>query len=205
MSERKRSARVPIVWALLIALGATIGYVEWSDRKAAVVEEERSKTARDPRSLLPVWLDELGAIEIAEGGTIHRFERDEKGDWFYHGAHAGAAAEHAHQNDPARAAQIMKALEGFERARRERNFPLTDGGKNFGVATPQMVILVYRPKEIQPLAQYAVGDVAPDKLSRYVLPVGESQVHTIANYQIDNLLNLLKLVNEPVAPAKSNG
>lgn len=212
MSAPKTGKRVFAVWALLAVLGAGIAYIEWNDRKAAVVEEAAKKGARDPKMLVPVFLDEVGAIEIAQGGTIHRFERDQAGAWFYHGAHAAANAGHAHQTDPAMAARIQKALEGFERARRERNFPLTDGGKNFGVATPQMVILVYRPKEIQPLAQYAVGDLAPDNVSRYVLPVGEPQVHTIANYQIDNLLNLIKMVNAPApsatpaaSPAPSSG
>lgn len=205
MSAAKRNTRVVVVWGLLAVLGASIAYIEWSDRKAAVVEEAAQKGARDPKMLVPVFLDELGAIEIAQGGTIHRFERDQNGAWFYHGAHAAANAGHAHQTDLAMAERIQKALEGFERARRERSFPLTDGGKNFGVATPQMVILVYRPKEIQPLAQYAVGDLAPDNVSRYVLPVGEPEVRTIASYQIDNLLNLIKMVNDASAasPAAS--
>ena len=89
------------------------------------------------------------------------------------------------------AARIATAFAGFDRARMERDFPLQDGGKELGVATPKMVILAYRPKELQPLAQYAVGDVAPDKFSRYILPVGKPQVVTIANYQIDNLHGLI--------------
>jgi len=56
-----------------------------------------------------------------------------------------------------------------------------------------MVILVYRPSDLQPLLQVAVGDVAPDKLSRYVMVVGRASAVTIANYQIDNLLSLIKV------------
>ncbi|HZR02793.1 MAG TPA: hypothetical protein VFA81_06460 [Burkholderiales bacterium] len=188
------SRRLMMVWGILLLLVAGIGVLEWKDRGPS--SEATHSGARDPRMLLPVSLDELGAIEIAQGGSIHRFERDAAGLWFYHGAHAGAPAAHAHQTDPALAERIAYALAGFDRARRERHFPLRDGGKDFGVATPQMVILVYRPKSIQPLAQYAVGDLAPDNLSRYVLQVGESQVQTIANYQIDNLLKLIKTAAE---------
>ena len=47
---------------------------------------------------------------------------------------------------------------------------------------------------MQPLAQYAVGDIAPDTLSRYVLVVGSSTVVTIPNYQIDNMLALIDTV-----------
>jgi len=39
-----------------------------------------------------------------------------------------------------------------------------------------------------------VGDVAPDKFSRYILPVGKPQVVTIANYQITNLTALIDAV-----------
>jgi hypothetical protein len=41
------------------------------------------------------------------------------------------------------------------------------------------------------LSRYAVGVVAPDLLSRYILPVGSSTVVTIPDYQIDNLLQLI--------------
>jgi hypothetical protein len=196
-----------VVWGLLIVLAGVIALIEWKDRSSDTTAQI-ARGARDPRLLLPASVDELGAIEIAQGGTIHRFERDQNGAWFYHGAHAAATGSHAHQTDPAMAARIAKALEGFDRARRERNFPLTDGGKNFGVATPQMVILVYRPQQIQPLAQYAVGDIAPDNVSRYVLPVGEPQVQTIANYQIENLQNLIRMVSSaplPTPPSTGNG
>jgi hypothetical protein len=62
--------------------------------------------------------------------------------------------------------------------------------------------MVYRPKETQPLSRYAVGIVAPDKLSRYVLPVGGTQVVTIPEFHIDNLLSLIQAVggNAPTAP-----
>jgi Domain of unknown function (DUF4340) len=68
--------------------------------------------------------------------------------------------------------------------------------QQYGLANPQMVILVYRPQQLQPLLQVAVGDVAPDKLSRYVMVVGSTSVVTIANYQIDNLLTLIKAAVE---------
>jgi hypothetical protein len=41
-----------------------------------------------------------------------------------------------------------------------------------------------------------VGDLAPDTLSRYVIVVGSSSAVTIANYQIDNLLALIKAATE---------
>ena len=35
-----------------------------------------------------------------------------------------------------------------------------------------MLILIYRAGDPKPLGQYAVGDIAPDRLSRYVLALG---------------------------------
>ena len=78
----------------------------------------------------------------------------------------------------------------------ERRLPASQGLQQYGLSTPQMVILVYRPRELAPLLQVAVGDVAPDALSRYVMVVGSSSAVTIANYQIDNLLRLIKAATE---------
>jgi hypothetical protein len=191
------SRRLIAVWGMLLLLIGAIVAIEMRDR--APQPSGSSRPARDPRLLLPVSIDEVGAIEIAYGGAVHRFERDANGTWFYHAAHAPAQSGHAHQADPAMAARIATAFEGFDRARMERDFPLQDGGKELGVTTPKMVILAYRPRELQPLAQYAVGDIAPDKFSRYILPVGKPQVVTIANYQIDNLTRLIDAVAGPAA------
>ncbi len=181
--------RLIAVWGLLAVLVGVIVFVEMSDR--ANEPAVGSGPVRDPRLLVPVPLEQVGAIEVMYEGTVHRFERDANGAWFYHGAHAQAQAGHSHQTDPAMAERIAKALAGFDRARMERDLPLQEGGKELGLAVPSMVILVYAPKQLQPLAQFAVGDVAPDKFSRYVLPVGKNQVVTIANYQIDNLVKLI--------------
>src|SRR5207249_7729767 len=148
----------------------------------------------DPRMLLPVPVDQLGAIEVANAGTLHRFERDPSGTWFYHGVHTGSEGTHAHNADPAMAARIERAFLAFGRTRIERQFSLTTLSGDYGVATPETIILVYRPNDPQPLAQYAVGDIAPDTVSRYVLVVGTSTVATIPNYQIDNLLALIQTV-----------
>jgi hypothetical protein len=197
LSARRMSRKLIAVWGMLALLIGAIVAIEMRDRAAE--PSAGSRSARDPRLLLPVSIEQVGAIEIAYGGAVHRFERDAAGTWFYHAAHAAAQSSHTHQADPAIAAQIATAFEGFDRARMERDFPLQDGGKELGVTTPKMVILAYGPGQLQPLAQYAVGDIAPDKFSRYVLPIGKPQVVTIANYQIDNLTRLIDAVAGPAA------
>jgi hypothetical protein len=181
------------VWLLLGVLIVAIVVTEYADRRRLASD---SAGAADGRSLLPVPVDDLGAVEIADRGRLHRFERDAAGAWFYHGEHSGAAADHAHTTDPAAAARIERALSAFGRARIERRFPLDGPGAAYGVATPEVLILAYPRNESQPLVQLAVGHVAPDTVSRYVMLVGTPAVLTIPKYQVDNLLALVEATTE---------
>lgn len=192
--------KLAIVWLALAALVATIVLINRHDR--AEIANAPAET-RDQRMLLPVAIGEIGAIEIAHNGTVHRFERDANGAWFYHGVHSGAEQQHAHNSDPSTAARIEKSLTGFGRTSMERQFPLNVQNDEFGVTRPEIFIMVYRPKEVQPLSRYAVGTVAPDKLSRYVLPVGSTHVVTIPEFHIENLLTLIRDMgaSAPAAPA----
>ena len=183
--------RLVAVWLVLLGLVGAIVVIERTD---LVGSSSRRDGSRDPRMLLPVPVDQLGAIEVARAGTLHRFERDTAGAWFYHGVHTGSEGTHAHRTDPSTAKRIEHAFAAFGRTRIERQFALEAHAKDYGVATPETIILVYRPNDLQPLGQYAVGDIAPDTLSRYLLVVGSSVVATIPNYQIDNLLALIEAV-----------
>ncbi len=181
------------LWLLLAALAVVIFLIERNDRIASETPDE----GRDERLLIPVAIAELGAIEIAHQGTVHRFERDATGSWFYHGVHSPSEKQHAHNADPQIAARVEKAFAALGRARMERQFPLNIQADEFGVTRPEMFIMVYRPQQLDPLARYAVGTVAPDKVSRYVLPIGSNWVVTIAEFQIDNLLSLIQAVAAP--------
>lgn len=181
------SPRLAIIWAVLAVLAAVIVLIERNDRANMKTEE----AARDERVLLPTSIFDLGAVEVLNKGTLHRFERDAAGAWFYHGIHAEAQAQHEHKVDSEASARIDKAMTGFGRTRMERQFPLNVQADEFGVTRPEIFIMVYMPGSPQPLARYAVGIVAPDGVSRYVLPVGKSHVVTIPDFHIDNLLNLI--------------
>ena len=185
--------RVLIVWVVLAALIAGVVALEIRNR-SRIPERvaEHIPGAEGSRVLLPVPVAQLGVIEIVQAGTQHRFERDAAGAWFYHGVHATAQAAHAHQTDPAQAEIIDKAFAALGRTRMERQLKIDVQTGAYGLTSPQMIIIVYAKDNPLPLAQFAVGDVAPDVLSRYVLPVGGNYVVTIANYQIDNLLGLIK-------------
>jgi hypothetical protein len=197
MTQAGGVRRLLVVWVILAMLIAGIAFMEYRNRsKLPEGVAETIHGEEGSRMLLPAAVTELVAIEIGHAGMLHRFERDGTGAWFYHGMHTGAQAAHAHQTDPVQAQIIEKAFAGLGRARMERQFKLDVQSGSYGLTSPQMIILVYGKRNPQPLAQYAVGDVAPDGLSRYVLPVGSSYVVTIANYQIDNLLNLIQAVAE---------
>jgi hypothetical protein len=191
LSEGRLRPRLIAVWVALLALAGVIVAVEVAKRPA---EQARSEDESRDRMLLPLAVDQLGAIELAHAGILHRFERDAAGNWFYHGAHTASEAAHEHQTDPAAATRIGQAFAALGRARIERELEAGARVNDYGVASPELLILAYRPKEPLPLVQYAVGDLAPDQFSRYVQAVGSSSVITIANYQIDNLLSLIQAV-----------
>lgn len=181
--------RLWVVWAVLLGL---IAIVFLFDGGQGDDGDPHGHGMTDDKWLLPAPIDELGAVEVAFEGSLHRFERDSAGLWFYHGVHAAADPEHGHVTDAALAEHIDKILIGFGRTRIERRIPLAEGAQKFGVTTPQMIVLVYLQGQMQPLAQYAVGDRAPDGVSRYVMRVGSSEIVTIANFQIDNLKDLIE-------------
>ena len=184
------------MWGLAAALAVVIGTIQYLDHRRASSGREGGA---DGRMLLPVPVEQMGALEIAEAGRLHRFERDPAGTWFYHGVHAATEAAHTHAADPALSARIERAVEAFGRTRRERDFALERDGAAYGVASPEIVVLVYGARPGQPLAQYAVGHVAPDAVSRYVMVVGQPVVVTIPNYQIENLLALVRAANGTAA------
>src|SRR5262249_10841146 len=86
------------VWAVLVVLSGLVAIIEYTDRPGP---QPARGSAEDARWLLPLPLAELGAIEIADAGTLHRFEKSPTGVWFYHGAHSGAESGHVHPVDPA--------------------------------------------------------------------------------------------------------
>ena len=201
LSRARGRPALVAVWAVLAVLVVVIVALELRDAGRAP-----SGAAADSHLLVPVPLDELGAVEIAEAGRLHRFERDAAGTWFYHGVHAGGEAAHTHAPDPVLAQRIERAVAAFTRTRTERQFALEPrDAPAYGVATPDIVVLVYRPQQAQPLTQYAVGGVAPDTVSRYVMVVGRPVVFTIPGYQIDNLLALVQAAIASASTAPPGG
>ena len=189
MIARALRTRVAAIWLLLAALVGVIAVTEYTDPAST---QAGGASRADPSRLLPVAVGQLAAVEVADAGTRHRFERGATGAWFYHGAHTGAEAAHAHAVDPAEAERIERALLAFGRTRIERRVGRPPDAGAYGVTTPRIIILAYRANDPQPVVQYAVGDMAPDTVSRYVDVVGGVGVVTIPSYPIDSLLTLIR-------------
>ena len=145
------------------------------------------------RMLMPAPLAELTALEVGFDGALHRFERDVDGVWFYHthDPDTEPPENHEHRADAAFTQRIDLALAAFGRTRIERDFHLARDAETYGIASPDVIILVYGSVSDEPLAQYTIGDIAPDTFSRYVQAAGHDEVVTIPNYQITNLLDLI--------------
>ena len=190
-----RRSRLIVVWLVFVVLVGAVILIERTDLMAPE-DERQGQEAYEIRMLLPEPLAQLTAVEIGHAGTLHRFERDANGAWFYHTHNQGPepAENHEHQADAAFTQRIDLALAAFGRTRIERDFVLGRDAEAYGIASPEMIILVYGSESEQPLAQYTIGDVAPDTFSRYVQAAGHDEVVTIPNYQITNLLDLIAAV-----------
>ena len=193
---RKRcTSRVQIVWILLLALLGGTAVVEYWE----VGGNQHHSTITPARSLLPISNDQIGAVELADGQQTHRFERNEQGAWIYHShdhsnglSHQHGPNQPSHDADPAFAQRIQKALTVLGRARIERQFEFDANVSDYGVLNPKLLVNIYPLDKMTPIARYAVGNIAPDTFSRYVLLVGSFTIVTIPNYHIDNLLELIQ-------------
>lgn len=208
-----RSRKLWLIWGVLIALAVIIwrGELKRSDEISAM-------SVRETRRLLPVPIEEISVVEVMVKGTMHRFERAANGQWFYHGVHDASQPGHEHQINAAQSDTIATAMTGFGRMQREQTIPLKGGDDEYGIARPDVFIIVYRSSTDAPLARYAAGNLAPDGYSRYLLPVGGAEIVTVPEFHITNLLGLIDAMKAgapaaagvpiapiaPVAPKSAN-
>ncbi len=192
--------RLLAIWAVFAALAAVVAWLELGGGPHSE-DDGHGHGELQQGMFVPLPLAEMGAVEVVHGGALHRFERDAMGLWVYHGVHQAVSdPAHSHVTDPEGARRIEAAFTALGRAKLEREFPVSDGGAQYGLAAPSMVLLFLRRGESQPVAQYAVGDVAADTVSRYVMLVGGKQGATIPDYQIANLRKLMDSFAQAPAP-----
>ena len=197
-------------WGWLIVLTLAIGAIIWqAARPTAPVgrdDHEDPNAAATP----PITVAEASwsALELLGPDGMTRFERDASGRWLVHGAAAGAAqpageaAPHAHRADPAAAERISLVFAAFARTRIERTLPADPARLTaYGLDRPEWIVLIHGA-EGRPLATIEVGQLAPDRLSRYVRLPSDGRVLMLPNYQIEGLVALTGAAS--TAPASSS-
>jgi hypothetical protein len=160
--------------------------------------EDQDATTRELVLLLPVSVDRLGAMELVTGAKLHRFERDGSGNWFLHvGQHVHSSNTPAHVADPVQARIIGAALAAFDRAQIEAvvtRHPIGSELDRYGLSRPALIALTYARDSSTPLARIEFGGKADDNFSRYARISDEGDVVTIAAYEADRLIQMLKAV-----------
>ena len=150
------------------------------------------------------------AVELLGPDGLTRFERDASARWLVHGAAAAAtaisaagdAAPHAHRADPAAAERIAAVFAAFARTRIERTLPVDPARLTaYGLDRPEWIVLIHGA-DARPLATIEVGQLAPDRLSRYVRLPSDGRVLMLPNYQIEGLVALTGAAS--TAPASSS-
>ncbi len=193
--------RTGATWAVLAAVIGAIAVVETTGMLGhgggESHQEFSHQDADEVEFLVPAPVGTLGAIEIAFEGEVYRFERDATDAWFHH-RHTPDEPEdvdHEHRADADLAPLIGQALAAFGRTRRDQELGAGAEGVDYGLATPIMVITLYPANGEAPLAEFLVGDMLPDEFRRYTLVDDGPTIVAIANYQIENLQQLLQAVD----------
>ena len=185
-----RRRRLVLVWGLLGMLVAGIAAIE-SGRPPS------RRSGRGRRRSAPARAGARGPARRARGGRRRdaciASSATRAGAWFYHGVHTGAEGAHEHAADPALAERIERAVTAFARTRVERDFaPGTDGARLRRHDARESSSCSIGRGPSQPLAQYAVGHLAPDTVEPVCDGGRSSGRGDHSDYQIDNLLALTR-------------
>jgi hypothetical protein len=160
--------------------------------------EAAARVKRSAGLLLPVSIDRIWAVEIAFKGKLHRLERDSAGNWLLHlGQHTHSGNTTAHVADPGQARVIAAALAALDQTQIEglvARHPDSSELEHSGLGRPMMIALVYQRDNSSPLARIEIGNMAEDGFGRYARIAENADVVTIAAYEADRLIDLLKTI-----------
>ena len=148
--------------------------------------------------LLPVSIDRIWAVEIVFKGKLHRLERDGAGNWLLHvGQHTHSGNTPAHFADPGQARIIATALAALDQTQIEglvARHPDSSQLEHYGLGRPMLIALVYQRDNSSPLARIDIGNMAEDGFGRYARIAESGDVVTIAAYEAERLIDLLKTI-----------
>ena len=200
-------------WAWLAVLVLAIGAIVWQLARptAPAAPDDDGDHSEAAAPLITVAEANWSAVELLGPDGMTRFERDASGRWLVHGAAtattpqpAGEAAPHAHRADPAAAERIASVFAAFARTRIERTLPVDPARLTaYGLDRPEWIVLIHGA-DARPLATIEVGQLAPDRLSRYVRLPSDGRVLMMPNYQIEGLVGLTGAASTAAGPAFSS-
>jgi hypothetical protein len=148
--------------------------------------------------LLPASIDRIWAVEIVFKGKLHRLERDSAGNWLLHvGQHTHSDNTPAHLADPGQARIIATALAALDQTQIEglvARHPDSSQLEHYGLGRPMLIALVYQRDNSSPLARINIGNMAEDGFGRYARIAESGDVVTIAAYEAERLIDLLKTI-----------
>jgi hypothetical protein len=159
---------------------------EWQ----AVAAGGHGDEAQGERSLMPLPIDEVAAVEIFARGAAYRFERDPSGAWLLHRHAPGDDPNMLHRADPEQSARIARALSAFSRTRIERSVAVGGQGNGYGLLDPEAIILLFTGDQTRPPLDFAIGDPAGG-LDRYVLMPDHTEIVTVPEVQIASLMDFV--------------
>jgi len=178
---------------------------EWllaADMARRLLPADESRRGRPVAGLLlPASIDQVWAVEIVIDAKLSRFERDSDGNWFLHtGQHSHAGGANRHVADPAKAKIIAAALDGFGETQIESvaaRQPSGSDAERFGLAHPALITLFYPRDSSTPLARIEIGKPTEDGFARYAQSARGGDIVTVASYQAQRLVDLVRAVGAP--------
>jgi hypothetical protein len=194
-------------WGWLIVLALALGAIVWQAVRPTAPVGRGGHDDHDAAAAPLVASAEANwsAVELLGPDGMTRFERDASGRWLVHGGAtqpAGDATPHTHRADPAAAERIASVFAAFARTRIERTLPVDPARLTaYGLDRPEWIVLIHGA-DARPLATIEVGQLAPDRLSRYARLPSDGRVLMMPNYQIEGLVALTGAAS--TAPASSS-
>jgi hypothetical protein len=161
----------------------------------------RDMAERTAKSLLPVSITRVWAIEILDHGMLYRFERDPAGLWFHHvGQHVHAPSGFVHQADPKLASLIEAELAGLDRlpiARIVDQHPDEAALAGTGLEHPTAILMLYGRDTAGPVGRVELGNTAADGPDRYARIQQSDALVIVPNDATRHLAILRQLAGTP--------
>jgi len=170
-----------VLVAIFLLLG---GYVYVFEVRGG--EKESEASSGEP--LVGVAAEEITGLEVDDGQSPVRLERDEEGTWRL------TAPEEKEADQP----RVKRIVGSLASSRATRTLGPVDDWETFGLARPALTVTL--TLQDGTTKQLFVGDRSPNKAAFYVRRPGEDKVHLMPASVGDDLKDLVKKPPYPPTP-----